>query len=143
MDLKSAQLEFNQKLLLLIEMVERTTEVKWKIVEQLRSMERQKQLYNQPTDGIDNDGDGQVDEADEKVTNAKPGQSAHNYALAADCYPLRGAKIWWAPPASVWNAYGTIAEGLGLVWGGRFKSIPGGDAPHVEFKDWRNFREAK
>ena len=30
-------------------------------------------LFNQPFDKKDNDGDGKIDEADEKVTNAKTG----------------------------------------------------------------------
>ena len=51
-----------------------------------RSNEEQLALYNQPKDGKDNNGNGIIDDRSEKVTNAMPGQSPHNYrpALAFD-----------------------------------------------------------
>ena len=49
-----------------------------------RSHEEQNKLYRNASDGVDNDKDGKIDEYDEKVTNAKAGQSIHNYGLAWD-----------------------------------------------------------
>lgn len=55
-----------------------------RIVQGIRTIEYQNGLFNQAHDGIDNDGDGRIDEPDEHVTNAKGGQSYHNYGLAFD-----------------------------------------------------------
>jgi hypothetical protein len=72
------------------------------------------------------------------VTNAKPGQSAHNYAAAIDVvFLLDGGKIDWNGP---WDKIGKIGEKLGLVWGGSFKTFV--DRPHFEWKDWRSLRQA-
>ena len=55
-----------------------------------RTWAEQDALYAQPTDGKDNDGDGRVDEPDEKVTNARGGESNHNFGIAADYGVFRG-----------------------------------------------------
>src|SRR3990167_9387490 len=51
-----------------------------------RSNAEQDSLYMQPTDGVDNNRNGIIDDSSEKVTNAKPGESPHNYnpSLAFD-----------------------------------------------------------
>ena len=56
--------------------------LRFRISEVYRSQERQKRLYNQPWDGIDNDGDGKIDEANEKVTWTLT--SFHTQRLAMD-----------------------------------------------------------
>jgi peptidoglycan L-alanyl-D-glutamate endopeptidase CwlK len=70
------------------------------------------------------------------VTNAKAGESLHNFGLAIDiCF--RGTdpyleKLRREDPKraqAVWGDYGKIAEGHGLKWGGDFKIV---DLPHVE-----------
>lgn len=43
-----------------------------------RPNDEQAALYNQPTDGKDNNGNGIIDDKAEFVTNAKAGQSKHN-----------------------------------------------------------------
>lgn len=64
------------------------------------------------------------------VTNAKPGQSAHNYGMAFDiCF--NGKSPWVGP----WDMVGTIGERIGLAWGGRWKKIV--DRPHFERPDWK------
>ena len=53
------------------------------------------------------------------VTNARPGQSFHNYGVAFDCVPVVNGKAMWSDD----NAYaklGRIGEGLGLEWAGRW-----------------------
>jgi peptidoglycan L-alanyl-D-glutamate endopeptidase CwlK len=76
------------------------------------------------------------------VTNARGGDSLHNYGLAAD-YVLDGQPdkpgIQWswdtkadfnADGRSDWMQMGEIAESCGLEWGGRWKRFP--DLPHVQ-----------
>jgi len=75
-----------------------------------------------------------------KVTNAKGGQSWHNYRLAFDVVPLRYGKPVWGTagngidnnPADddrddleLWQRVGAIGKQVGLEWAG----------------DWRSFRE--
>lgn len=99
------------------------------ITETMRSFERSDALYNQPWDGKDNDGDGKIDEADEKVTNAKGGQSYHNFALAIDFVnQVNGAAKWvvddnWMKVVKVFKKYG-------FDWGGDWQNFK--DYPHFE-----------
>lgn len=98
------------------------------VTEGFRSMERQAELYNQPFDKKDNDGDGKIDEADEKVTNAKAGQSFHNYGVAFDViFVINGRRTYEGD----WNAIGRIGRSIGLDWGGDWKTFV--DRPHFQF----------
>jgi peptidoglycan L-alanyl-D-glutamate endopeptidase CwlK len=56
------------------------------------------------------------------VTNAKPGQSFHNYRVAFDFVPIINGKAQWSNTAS-FNQCGRIAESCGLEWAGRWKSF--------------------
>lgn len=58
-----------------------------------------------------------------KVTNAKAGQSWHNWRLAFDVVPLRHGKPVWSttgPDADLWDRIGKIGETCGLEWAGRW-----------------------
>ena len=57
-----------------------------------------------------------------KVTNAKGGQSFHNYRVAFDFVPIVNGKAQWNN-LSLFTKCGEIAEGLGLAWAGRWKSF--------------------
>jgi peptidoglycan L-alanyl-D-glutamate endopeptidase CwlK len=92
-----------------------------------RSYAEQTALYNQPHDGQDNDGDGRVDEADEKVTNAPAGYSNHNFGLAFDLTVFVGAQPKWDGPE--YAQLGRLGESIGLNWGGRWAKP---DEPHFE-----------
>jgi len=71
------------------------------------------------------------------VTNAKGGQSAHNFGLAADLAPEKAKGIVdWNAPAPFWEMMGNIAIFHGLTWGGLFKSIK--DLPHIEHPRWKD-----
>lgn len=65
-----------------------------------------------------------------RVTNAKPGQSYHNYRVAFDVVPLRNGKpVWGASGADgeLWQHLGRIGKAVGLEWAGdwqRFKEYP-------------------
>lgn len=73
------------------------------------------------------------------VTNARPGYSWHNFGRACDCaFRAPGGKVVWEGP---WERYGELAESLGLIWGGRWKSFP--DRPHVEWRDGLNLTKLR
>ena len=53
------------------------------------------------------------------VTNARPGESAHNYGAAWDCVPLKNGKAMWSD-RDTYAKLGRIGEALGLEWAGRW-----------------------
>lgn len=57
-----------------------------------------------------------------KVTNARAGESYHNYRCAFDFAPIKNGKIDWKD-TKVWTRCGEIAEKCGLEWAGRWKSF--------------------
>ena len=70
-----------------------------------------------------------------KVTNARAGQSAHNFTIqgkaaarAFDAVPMVGGKPQWDAKHPHWQVMGRIGEGLGLNWYGnpkaRFREFP-------------------
>lgn len=100
-----------------------------RIYSALRTFAQQTALFNQPFDLIDNDGDRLIDEPDEKVTNAKAGESFHNYGLAFDVVEIKNGTAIWDNPR--WEQIGKIGESVGLEWGGRWKFV---DKPHFQIK---------
>lgn len=64
------------------------------------------------------------------VTQARGGESNHNYGLAADLCPYTAGKPDWNAPITVWAAIGAAAAAHGLSWGGAWKKFI--DKPHVE-----------
>lgn len=91
-----------------------------RITEGYRSIERQNQLYAQgrTTPGL-------------IVTNAKGGESLHNYKVAAD-FVFR--KEGYSVPDTVWQTFGHVAEKHGFEWGGSKSWIKAGlnDRPHAQ-----------
>lgn len=59
----------------------------------------------------------------QRVTNAKAGQSWHNWRCAFDFVPLVNGKAQWNDPA-LFLRCGKLAESVGLEWAGRWKSFP-------------------
>ena len=57
-----------------------------------------------------------------KVTNAKAGESFHNYRVAFDFVPLVHGKATW-DDLELFAKCGEIAEHLGLEWAGRWKTF--------------------
>lgn len=53
------------------------------------------------------------------VTNAKGGQSFHNYRCAFDWVPIQGGKARWNDSLA-YSKCGKIAEEVGLEWAGRW-----------------------
>lgn len=54
-----------------------------------------------------------------KVTNARGGQSFHNWKVAFDFCPIVNGKPQWAD-AALFTKCGEIAESVGLEWAGRW-----------------------
>lgn len=71
-----------------------------------------------------------------KVTNAKPGQSAHNYGLAIDVVPLINGKPDWNGDDPCWQILGQIGQARGLEWFGAPGS-PYKEDPHFQHPGWR------
>lgn len=96
-----------------------------RITEGLRTNERQTELYRQ---GRETPG--------KIVTNAKAGESLHNYGVAFDVVFVNTGY------EGDWETLGKIGRALGLEWGGDFKGLV--DKPHFEMKlgktlsDFRN-----
>lgn len=72
-----------------------------------------------------------------KVTNAKAGQSSHNFELngkpaskAFDIVPLVGGKPMWSSKHPSWAAAGAIGKRLGLEWAGEWKTFK--EFPHFQ-----------
>ena len=73
------------------------------------------------------------------VTHAKGGQSMHNCtdlqgnpsSKAFDCVPMKNNICQWKDLES-YDIMGEIGEGLGLVWGGRWKQK---DRPHFQLEE--------
>lgn len=104
-----------------------------KITSGTRTYDEQDRLFRQASDGIDNDGDGRTDEADERVTKAPAGFSNHNFGFAFDVTQFNGPAPIWDGPA--YRKVGAIGKALGFEWGGDWTSIV--DEPHFQLRpDW-------
>lgn len=72
------------------------------------------------------------------VTNARGGESYHQYRLAFDCYPLIGGKPLWEVFDSAgkllpeWEVMKEAAGSVGLDWSGAW----------LYFKEYAHFQEA-
>lgn len=80
------------------------------------------------------------------VTNARSGQSFHNFRVAFDVVPLRSGKPVWGTTGNgidndptdddkddleLWQRIGAIGESLGLEWAGRWKRFR--EYPHFQY----------
>jgi len=67
-----------------------------------------------------------------KVTNARGGDSWHNFGLAFDVAPLDAhGKPSWPEDMKLWTRIGEIGEAVGCEWGGRWKKP---DLPHFQHR---------
>jgi peptidoglycan L-alanyl-D-glutamate endopeptidase CwlK len=65
-----------------------------------------------------------------RVTNARAGQSMHNYGLACDLAFVVDGKVSWDD--KLYPAIGRWASAAGLEWGGTWRTFK--DLPHVQLK---------
>ena len=104
-----------------------------------RSEQEQAALFNQPTDGVDNNGNGVIDDKGEKVTQAKPGQSPHNF-LPSPAWDIAFINVRQKLDYNIelFKKYAELVKKHQplIEWGGDWKFK---DAPHFQLKDWRKF----
>lgn len=115
-----------------------TGRAKCRITQTLRTFKEQNDLYAQ---GRTKPGG--------KVTNAKGGDSFHNYGLAVDfCLLIDGKEVSWDMKKDYdsdlipdWMEVVAIFKKYGWSWGGDWKSFK--DYPHFEKTFGRNLSEVK
>lgn len=81
------------------------------------------------------------------VTNAKPGDSFHNWGLAFDVAIIRDGRATWDAKVDVdddripdYEEVGKLGESIGLEWGGRFHLV---DMPHFQFTGGLTLRDLR
>ena len=91
-----------------------------------RSNKEQDELYAMGRTTKSNVGVTPLRPLGKVVTNAKAGQSAHNFTInkrpaskAWDCCPMVGGKLMWASSHPHWKIMGEVAAELGLNWYGK------------------------
>lgn len=97
------------------------------ITETLRSFERSDELYQQ---GRTKPGN--------IVTNARAGQSMHNYGLALDFVIMVNEKMVWKVDEN-WMKVVNAFKKYGFAWGGDWKTFK--DYPHLEFNYEKTWKE--
>ena len=91
--------------------------IKLRVTSGFRSMAEQQKLYDQ---GRTTPGN--------VITNAKPGQSFHNYGLGFDVVEIKGGAALWNNPR--WRSIGELGKSFGLYWGGDWNGFK--DKPHFQ-----------
>ncbi|MGV3581887.1 MAG: M15 family metallopeptidase [Methylophilus sp.] len=70
------------------------------------------------------------------LTNAKAGQSMHQYGVAYDCVPLLNGKPVWgavtAKDSELWHKVGQLGKEAGLDWAGDW-SAKKREYPHFQY----------
>ena len=77
------------------------------------------------------------------VTNARAGESWHNFQRAYDVVPVKFGKAVYNTSGidgKVWQTLGKIGESLGLEWAGRWVSFK--EYPHFQLTDGLTFAQA-
>jgi hypothetical protein len=103
----------------LINRAEKELGIKLRAVSTLRTYAEQNELYAK----------GRTT-AGSIVTNAKGGQSNHNFGTALDVVPIENGQPNWK--SKDWDKIGALGKSIGFDWGGDFKSIV--DKPHFEMQ---------
>lgn len=65
------------------------------------------------------------------VTNARGGDSLHNYRVAYDVVPVVDGKPVWEASSPVWEEVGRIGKECGLEWAGDWKTFR--ELPHFQY----------
>lgn len=69
-----------------------------------------------------------------KVTNARGGQSFHNWRVAFDVVPKRNGKLVWGTSGEdlkLWKRLGELGKAQGLEWAGDWKTFR--EFPHFQY----------
>ncbi len=99
--------------------------IKLRVTSALRTWQEQTKLYNQ---GRTSPG--------KRVTDAKAGQSYHNYGLAIDVVEIRNGQPIWEN--SNWQKIADLGKSLGFKWGGDWRKP---DRPHFEYNFGKHHTE--
>ena len=73
------------------------------------------------------------------VTNAKAGQSWHNYRCAVDVVPVVAGKPRWDVKDAVWQEVGRLGKAAGLEWAGDWKRFK--EYPHFQYTSGLTFAQ--
>lgn len=69
------------------------------------------------------------------VTNARPGESAHNFGLGCDVVVIVHGKCDWSGSSPAWIEVANFAQARGLQWLGAPDS-PFKEQAHFQMTDW-------
>ncbi|WP_208746749.1 M15 family metallopeptidase [Aquimarina algiphila] len=100
--------------------------IKLRVTSALRTWEEQTRLYNKGRSSP-----GRI------VTNAKAGESYHNYGLAFDVVEIKNGKAIWDNPN--WQKIGELGKSLGFEWGGDWVGLV--DKPHFQMRFGKHHAE--
>lgn len=119
----------------------RTLEEQAKLFRQGRSTrkirKKQEELRNLSFDYFANIIEDVGPQYGNKVTNAAPGESWHNYAEAFDGVPMVGGKpIWKMDNGREWKIYVAAIREQGLYWAGDWKGFK--EYVHVQRRPYPN-----
>lgn len=79
-----------------------------------------------------------------KVTNAKGGESIHNYRRAFDFVPMRNGKPVWSvsgEDGKLWAECGRIGESVGLEWAGKWVKFK--EMAHLQYTGGASLADLK
>ncbi len=113
---------------LFINTMDREQGIKLRVTSGLRTWKEQDGLYAQ----------GRTAKG-KKVTNARGGQSLHNYGLAFDVVEIKDGKGLWNNPN--WDRIGEMGKSFGFEWGGDWRSFV--DRPHFEDRFGRSLAQLR
>jgi len=105
--------------------VEKTMGIKLRIIQGYRTYAEQDVLYRQRP----------------KITNARGGESNHNFGLAIDVAEIKNGTIDWEEQETVLSKIAPIGKKWGLAWGGEWKSFV--DKPHFEMTFGKTTRDLR
>lgn len=126
----------------------------FRVFETRRSFKRSQELFMQGRTYEQ----GVLKKVGPTVTNARAGESPHNYGLAVDCILITKPDHCWyeghqedlpknpwdtSKPLLklAWDRYGRCVRACDLVWGGGWGSSVGlVDLPHCELAQWEQYR---
>lgn len=123
-----------------------------RIVQGMRTFAEQDGLYALGRTKVNPDGKSSKKKMGNIVTNAKGGQSIHNYGLAVDfCLLIDNDKngtfeeVSWSRIIDLdkdgkmdWDEVVTAFETYGFSWGGKWRTFK--DYPHFEFSQNKNYK---
>ncbi len=67
------------------------------------------------------------------ATNAKAGQSAHQYGIALDFVPMQHGKPDWSGTSQLWDTAITLAKARGM------ESLRPMESAHLQLPDWKSY----